>query len=165
MYEKAVQHHERAREAGIRLDPLQKFVCLSRLGRYEDALECDLPEQDPTTWFMHGTLYVKLEQCDKAIELYHRCIEKNPECPLNYGGMADALCASGYLVDALEWYDRAIDCEKRKSGPKTIFHEKKVKVLTDLGLVDDALACCEDALGMKQTRAIRLLKSELLNKK
>jgi tetratricopeptide (TPR) repeat protein len=99
--------------------------------RYGDALDVldGLAEQDPdnsTILSAQAFCYYKLENRDKAFELYHQILEREPDNYMARFNYASLLAEEGYLPEAMETYQQLEVFSDSETDAQLYFEMAKV---------------------------------------
>jgi len=158
-YEIALAYLENARKIEEGLDPIYHFyyaLCLSRLGKSEDALLIieELATKFPRVARYHhalGTIQRRLRKDKEALQSFRRAVAtaspQRKSVPL--ASLADVLCDMGEIEEAKRLSIQALELAPRDSW----IVSTAVKVLEKSGDIDKALEILLDALRISPTDA------------
>jgi tetratricopeptide (TPR) repeat protein len=160
-------------EETIRYDPTLMTALLHQLsnyeyvGEYEKAIEwCDMAEDvmknDPREYenysyafypsYYKGKLYCKLEQYEKALEMYDiadaLCSEQHHSKPSIYAGRGDIYSALGEYDKAIENYKKTIELAGDKGTSAADAYKGIGIAYKELGENDKAKAALETAISL-----------------
>ena len=157
-------------EETIRYDPTLMTALLHQVsnyeyvGDYENAIEwCDMAEDvmknDPRKYenysygfypyYGKGNIYVKLEQYDKALEMYDiadaLCSEQHHSKPSIYAGKGNVYSALGEYDKAIEYYNKTIELAGDQGTSAADAYKGLGIAYKELGETEKAKAALETA--------------------
>ena len=160
-------------EETINYDPTLMTALLHQVsnyeyvGEYEKAIEwCDMAEEvmknDPREYenysyrfypyYGKGNIYCKLEQYDKALEMYDKadalCSEQHHSKPSIYAGKGDIYSALGEYDKAIEYYNKTIELAGDKGTSAADAYKGLGIAYKELGENDKAKAALETAISL-----------------
>jgi len=107
----------------------EKGNALNRIGRlteaieaYQEVLTFGIEDNQQYYWAMdrQADMYRKLELFDKAIEIYNKLLELNPEYNEAWTGKGQVYEAMQQLKDAKTCYNKAIELGENQWAPKLL---------------------------------------------
>ena len=82
---------------------------------YLKAGEID-PEQSDRYYFKIAVLFQQAQKHNDAERLLNKCIAVNSSNPLYYCSLGDSLVGLGKIQNALEAYEKAVQCDNSRAG-------------------------------------------------